>query len=56
MMDGAVTGHFWFGHSLCKGPEVRPFSVCYDLMKSLECQAKESGLECEALRGSHMGL
>lgn len=38
-----------------KGPEVRPFNVCYDLMKSLECQAKESGLQCEGTR-SHMGL
>lgn len=53
-MDGAVTGNFRFGSSLCKVPEVRS-SVCYDLMKGLKCQAKESGLECGGT-GSHIGL
>lgn len=47
MMDGT-------GSSLCKVPEVGS-SVCYDLMKGLKCQAKESGIRCEGT-GSHMGL
>lgn len=47
MMDGAVTGHFRFGISLCKGPEVRP-SVCSDLMKGLNARPKNQGLNVRA--------
>lgn len=47
-MDGAVTGYFRFGISLCKGPEVR-LSVGYDLMKGLNARPKNQGLNVRAL-------